>query len=299
MPASWSSVRLNRSGLDVVPLGLASAYGISGRDVERAFERGVNFFYWGSYRTPEFGAALRRIGARDRERIRVVVQSYARWPSGIGKSLDKALRELGFDHADVLLLGWWNMPPRASILDAAAEVVRSGRARKLMISCHHRPTFPLLARDPRVDLLMLRYNAAHPGAERDVFPHLPADRPGIVTYTTTSWGQLLDRSLVPEGERLPTGTDCYRFVLSNPDVNACWAGPKDGAQLDQALAALDAGPMSEEELAWMRRVGVAVRDRTRRLSRGMGIADRVVNLLSGFGFRTTSELGQPQGRQGG
>ncbi|XXX73660.1 aldo/keto reductase [Sorangium sp. So ce134] len=295
MPASWSSVRLNRSGLDVVPLGLASAHGIPGRDVERAFERGVDFFYWGSYRAPEFGAALKRIGARHRERIKVVVQSYARWPSGIGKSLDKGLRDLGFDYADILLLGWWNLPPRASILDAAAEVVRSGRARKLMISCHHRPTFPLLARDPRVDLLMIRYNAAHPGAERDVFPHLAADRPGIVTYTATSWGQLLKRSLVPSNERMPTGTDCYRFVLSNPDVNACWTGPRDAAQLDEALAALDAGPMSDEELAWMRRVGVAVRDKTKLQSRGVGVVDRVVNLLSGFGFRSTGELGQPAG----
>ncbi|MGK4003015.1 aldo/keto reductase [Sorangium sp. So ce1036] len=291
MLTSWSSVRLNRSDLEVAPLGLASGYGVSGRDVERAFERGVNFFYWGSLRSADFGAALKRLGARDRARMKVVVQSYARWPSGIGKSLDKALRELGFDYADVLLLGWWNLPPRASILDAAAEVIRSGRARKLMISCHHRPTFPALARDPRVDLLMIRYNAAHPGAERDVFPHLPAERPGIVTYTTTSWGQLLDRALVPQGERLPTATDCYRFVLSNPDVNACWAGPRDAGQLDQALAALDAGPMSEEELAWMRRVGAVVRDRTKLRARGMGVADRLMNAISGFGFRSTAELG--------
>lgn len=291
MSPAWSSVRLNRSNLEVVPLGLASSFGISGRDVERAFERGVNFFYWGSLRTADFGAALKRLGARHRERMTVVIQSYARWPSGIGKSLDKALRELGYDYADVLLLGWWNLPPRASILDAAAEIIRRGRARKLMISCHHRPTFPVLARDPRVDLLMIRYNAAHPGAERDVFPHLPAERPGIVAYTSTSWGQLLDRSLVPQDERLPTATDCYRFVLSNPDVNACWTGPSNGSQLDQALAALDAGPMSEEELAWMRRVGAVVRERTKLRSRGIGIADRIVNAISGFGFRSTAELG--------
>ncbi|AUX24800.1 aldo/keto reductase [Sorangium cellulosum] len=291
MLTSWSSARLNRSDLEVAPLGLASGYGLSGRDVERAFERGVDFFYWGSLRSADFGAALKRLGARDRERMKVVVQSYARWPSGIGKSLDKALRELGFDYADVLLLGWWNLPPRASILDAAAEVIRSGRARKLMISCHHRPTFPVLARDPRVDLLMIRYNAAHPGAERDVFPHLPVERPGIVTYTTTSWGQLLDRALVPQGERVPTATDCYRFVLSNPDVNACWAGPRDAGQLDQALAALDAGAMSEEELVWMRRVGAVVRDKTKLRARGMGVADRLINAISGFGFRSTAELG--------
>jgi aryl-alcohol dehydrogenase-like predicted oxidoreductase len=290
MTVSWSPVRLGRTSLEVVPLGVASAYGVRGRDVERAFERGVNFFYWGSMRTPDFGAALRRIGAKGRDRMRVVIQSYARWPGGLGSALEKALRATGLDHADVLLLGWWNLPPRDAILDAAADLVRKGRARSVMVSCHHRPTFVQLAKDPRVDHLMIRYNAAHPGADRDVFPLLPAARPGIVTYTTTSWGQLLDPARIPAGERVPTSTDCYRFSLSNPQIDACWAGPKNGAELDQALAALDAGPMTEEELAWMRRVGVHVRDQEGLRGGALHVADRVVNLLSGFGFRRTSDL---------
>jgi aryl-alcohol dehydrogenase-like predicted oxidoreductase len=292
MSASWSSVRLGKSGLEVMPLGLASGYNVSGRDVERAFERGVDFFYWGSARRPDFGEGLKRLSAKGRERMKVVIQSYARSGPAIGRSLDKAIAKLNLDYADVLLLGWWNLPPPDAILDAAADLVRRGRARKVMVSCHHRPTFPRLAQDPRIDALMIRYNAAHPGAEKDVFPLLPEPRPGIVTYTTTSWGQLLDRSLVPAGERVPTATDCYRFVLSNPNVNACWAGPKNASELDAALAVLDAGPMSEEELAWMRRVGVAVRDATGKATWavGMGIADRIINLVSGFGFRTTADL---------
>jgi aryl-alcohol dehydrogenase-like predicted oxidoreductase len=291
MPASFSPVRLGRSNLDVVPLGLASAYGASGSDVEHAFERGMNFFYWGSYRAPDFGEGLKRLGKRSRERMKVVIQSYSRSPSGIGKSLEKALRALAMDHADVLLLGWWNLPPKDAILDAAADLVRRGRARSVMISCHNRPAFKHLARDPRIDLLMLRYNAAHPGADEDVFPHLPDPGPGIVTYTSTSWGQLLDRKLVPADERLPRPADCYRFALSNPNIGACWAGAKDAAQIDDALKALEEGPMSEEELAWMRRVGDRARETSKLTARGMGIADRLVNLYSGFGFRTTSELG--------
>lgn len=290
MSERWSPVRLGRTSLEVVPLGVASAYGLPGREVERAFERGIDFFYWGSIRTADFGAALRRIGARDRDRIKVVVQSYARWPAALGASLDKALRVLGLDHADVLLLGWWNLPPRDAILDAAADLVRRGRARSVMISCHHRPTFVKLASDPRIDHLMIRYNAAHPGAEADVFPHLPEARPGVVSYTATSWGQLLDPSFVPPGERPPTATDCYRFALSSPHVDACWCGPRTAAELDGALAALDSGPMTEEELAWIRRVGAHVRDRTNLQGRAIGVADRLINLASGFGFRSTADL---------
>lgn len=293
MSCSWSPVRLGRTELTACPLGLAASYGISGADVERAFERGVNLLYWGSARTGDFGKAIQRIGARSREGMTLVIQTYTRSPKGIGKSLEKALRALSLDHTDILLLGWWNLPPPDAILDAAAEEVRRGRARAVMVSCHHRPAFPALARDPRVDLLMIRYNAAHPGAERDVFPHLPSPRPGIISYTTTSWGQLVDPAYLPAGEPQPTGSDCYRYVLSNPHVDACYAGPKDSAQLDEALRALDRGPMAEEELEWMRRVGASVHARAKARSQGMSLADRFINLVSGFGFRSTSQLPKP------
>ncbi len=106
---------------------------------------------------------------------------------------------------------------------------------------------------------MVRYNAAHRGAEREVFPHLGDEPPGVVAYTATRWGALLDPRLTPDGEPTPTATDCYRFALSNPSVDVCLCGPRDGAELDGALAALDRGVMDDGELAWMRRVGDAVR----------------------------------------
>jgi aryl-alcohol dehydrogenase-like predicted oxidoreductase len=106
----------------------------------------------------------------------------------------------------------------------------------------------------------VRYNAVHTGAEREVFPHLPAERnrPGMVAFTATSWRQLLDPQRVPSGEKVPTAVDCYRFVLSNPAVDVCMTGPSTEEQAAEALKALDLGPMSEAELAWMRRVGAAI-----------------------------------------
>jgi aryl-alcohol dehydrogenase-like predicted oxidoreductase len=287
---SWTPVRLGRTDLRVVPLGLAASYGIGGKDVERAVERGLNLLYWGSRRSEEFGRALKHVARRERSKIVTVIQSYARSPSRIASSLEKALRALSLEYTDVLLLGWWNLPPPERVLAAAADLIHRGKARYLMLSCHHRPTFPLLARDPRVGLLMVRYNAAHPGAERDVFPRLASNRPGIVAYTTTSWRQLLEPAFVPTGERVPVATDCYRFVLSSPHVDACYTGPRNSEELDGAMRALDLGPMGEEDLAWMRRVGESVRVRTLLRTRGMSLADRLKNLISGFGFRTTGEL---------
>jgi aryl-alcohol dehydrogenase-like predicted oxidoreductase len=47
--------------------------------------------------------------------------------------------------------------------------------------------------------------------------------------------------------------------LSRPEVDVVISGPANGEELDEALAALDRGPMSDDELAWMRRVGDGVK----------------------------------------
>jgi aryl-alcohol dehydrogenase-like predicted oxidoreductase len=268
---------LGRTGLDVGRLGLGSSYGVGAAGVEHAFERGVDLFYWGSARRPGFGAGVRAIAARERDRVRIVVQSYTRVARLMRRSLEGALRRLGTDHADLLLLGWWNAPPPRRIVDAAVALREAGRARHVMISCHHRPTFRELARDPAMGALMVRYNAAHPGAEEDVFPHLGPERPGVVAYTATRWGQLVDPRHTPAGEPTPRGSDCYRFALSHPSVDVCLAGPKDAAELEEALAALDRGPMDPDELAWMKRVGERVRriPMPAGLAAAAGIADRL------------------------
>ncbi|WP_438023217.1 hypothetical protein [Sorangium sp. So ce233] len=54
------------------------------------------------------------------------------------------------------------------------------------------------------------------------------------------------------------------------------------------------------DVAPLRRIRAHDRERwTKMLSRGMGVADRLSNLASGVGFRSTSELGQLQLHQGG
>ena len=125
---------------------------------------------------------------------------------------------------------------------------------------------PGIAAGRDFDVVHVRYNAAHPGAEQDIFPYLPGEnRPGLVAFTATSWGQLVGQPAflprgrpIPAGERVPTGTDCYRFVLSRPELDVCLSGPANAAQMDQALDALRLGPLSGDELAWMRRVGMAI-----------------------------------------
>jgi len=259
MACNWNRVPFGATGLNVMPLGLGSSFGVGGTDLERAFERGINYFYWGSRRRPAFGEGMRAIGARKRDDAVFVIQTYSRSALLIRPSLERALRAVRTDYADVLLLGWWNKLPSERILDAARELRRRGLARHILISCHHRPAFERFIADPTFDAIMTRYNAGHPGAETEVFPHLAKRRVGVVAYTATRWGTLLDPKFTPPGEPTPRPSDCYRFALTNPNVDVCIAGPRDGAQLDEAMATLDRGPMSDDELAWIKRVGSAAR----------------------------------------
>jgi aryl-alcohol dehydrogenase-like predicted oxidoreductase len=264
----------------VTPLGLGSAYGLVARDVERAVERGVNYIYWGSYRQAAWAEAVRNLGPARRQDLVLVVQSYTRLASLMRLSLERALRQLKTDYADLLLLGWWNAPPPRKILDAAVAIKEAGLARGILISCHHRATFEAYIDDPAYDGIMVRYNAAHPGAEREVFPLLSRRRVGVVSYTATRWRELIDPRRMPPGEPVPRASHCYRFALSNPHVDVCLSGPADAAQLDEALSALDQGPLSEDEMAWMRRIGAHVHEQAKSMTRAVKLADGLVNAIS-------------------
>jgi predicted aldo/keto reductase-like oxidoreductase len=241
-------------GFPVGPIGLGSSYGIGAKGVERAFDRGVGFFLWGSRRRDAFGEGLKNLAASPerRSQMAIAIQSYTRVASLMEWSVDRALRALKVDYVDVLTLSWWNGPIPRRILDAAIALREKQKVNLIMASCHHRPNFESFIADPAYDALMIRYNAAHPGAEREVFPLFERRRPATVAFTATRWGTLLEAGA--------SATDCYRFALSNPDVDVCLSGPKDDAELDAALLAAERGPLDEDEMARMRAIGKAVRD---------------------------------------
>lgn len=259
-------VVLGRTGLRVSRLGLGSSFGIGGSDLEHALDRGINYFYWGTLRREGFARGLRPLLHARRDDVVLVVQSYARLGSLVRISVEHALRRLGTDRCELLLLGLWNRPVRPGVMAAARRLVERGLARHVLVSCHDRSQLERHWERRQVGAVMVRYNAVHPGAERDVFPLLPADpqaRPGVVAYTATCWGWLVDPRRTPAAEPRPRASDCYRFALTQQAVDVCLAGPRDRADLDEALAALDRGPMDPDELAWMKRVGSRVDRRSR------------------------------------
>jgi aryl-alcohol dehydrogenase-like predicted oxidoreductase len=248
-------VTFGRSGLSVSRLGVGSSFGVSERACKLAFDAGVNYFFWGSVRTPSMGAAIRDLSKTHRDELVVVLECYARWPWMIRKSVEQGLRQLGVDHVDVLLLGWHESLPSDGTLDAVDRLKEQGRFRSLGISSHQRPLFQEFVRDERYDVCHIRYNAAHPGAEQDIFPHLDDSPPGIASFTNTRWGDLLKAENMPEGLSPPSAPDCYRFALSNPNVQVALCGPSSDREMQESLDVLKQGPLDQDEMLRMRKIG--------------------------------------------
>jgi aryl-alcohol dehydrogenase-like predicted oxidoreductase len=237
-------------------LGLGASYGVSARACLKAFDAGVNYFFWGSVRTVRMALAIRQIIRGDRDRLVVVLQCYARGPWSIRRSVERGLHTLGIDYADILLLGWHEEAPAPKVLAAAHALQQAGRCRYLGISSHQRLQFPSFLAAGHYDVFHVRYNAAHRGAEREVFDRLPAEGgPGIATFTSTRWGSLLQAKNMPAGMAAPAASDLYRFSISDPRVHVALCGPQNDAEMDEALRALALGPLDEEALARLRRIG--------------------------------------------
>jgi len=251
---------LGRTGLQVGRLGISSSYGAPAEAFEEAFERGCNYFVVGSFmkgRSKEMVKAIRHVTARGhRDRLVVCLMEYTHSRLIGTGHFYRGLKLLGLEYVDLLMLGYYPSRPRNQVMELGRRLKEQGVVRHLALSGHNRKLFPKLVADREIEVFQVRYNAANSGAEKDVFPFCGGeDRPGIVSFTATRWGQLLKEKKMPPGERPLTALECYRFVLSNPAVDVCMTGARSLEMMRQNLAVLDSGPLNEEEMARVRLIG--------------------------------------------
>jgi aryl-alcohol dehydrogenase-like predicted oxidoreductase len=255
-------------GRRVFRLGLATNYGIQGEDLDWALEQGVNYVFWppnARRMVNPLKAALKR----DRESILLASGPTIGYFGGsIRRGCERLLKQLNTDYLDVFQLFWlgrtsaWTL----STMEAMVALRESGLVRSIGVSLHDRKRAGMLAQASPLDVLMIRYNAAHPGAERDIFPHLEKRRPAVVAYTATRWRGLLKRTKGWEGPVMTAG-DCYRFCLSNSHVDLVLTGPKNRRELEDNLRDLrEKGPLSDEENRWIRDFGQVVHQASSRFT---------------------------------
>jgi aryl-alcohol dehydrogenase-like predicted oxidoreductase len=250
---------LGKTGLVVSPLGLAGGYGIDAEGVVRAYhELGVRYFFV----TPRFAPLLEGLRqlVKEGHRDRIVLGMGAAIPTGwsVEREWEKAARAIGVDTIDVFHLFWvqahWYVTGKT--WPAMRRLKEQGKARALAISCHDRPMTRALVDELGLDAIMIRYNAAHRGAEGEIFGSLPAARPGVISYTATRWGRLLkaQKGLAPM-----TGPECYRFALSHPAVDVVLCGARSFDELRANALGVALGPLDTSRLEEVRRFGDAVR----------------------------------------
>ena len=262
--SDFLAARLGKTGWPVFRLGLAGTYRPGERCVRAALDEGVNYLFGFSIDT-HITRVVRGMNADQRERVLVATGGY-NWLIGhtsLKKSLEKALRRMKTDYIDVFhylgVLKPEHFPPR--IQDELARLKEDGKVRSIAISCHDRKLAGELAARGVLDVLMIRYNAAHPGAEKDIFPQVSAHNIGVVSYTATRWRRLLTRPRGwPKSEPIATAGQCYRFVLSNPNVQVALTAPKNEKELMENLREVRRGALPEDEMDFMRRFGSYVHD---------------------------------------
>jgi len=253
---------LGRTGQPVFRLGLSASYRPGRGTVFRAVDEGVNYFFAYGFDS-QMVKALREVMKTRREKIVLATGAYnfILSYSSPRKAVEKRLRQFGTEYLDVLMFLGVMKPKElpSRVLDEMVKLREEGKARWIGISTHDRKFAGQLAREGVLDVLMIRYNAAHRGAETDIFPHLEPHNPGIVSYTSTRWTRLLSRPKGwPEDQPVPTAGMAYRFVLNNPAVGVVLTAPRSLAEFEENLTAVRKGALNEEEMVFMRRFGDAV-----------------------------------------
>jgi len=133
------------------------------------------------------------------------------------------------------------------------EQIRQGHvgARAIGVSFHDRLAARRAVQTSSIDIAFVRYNASHPGARQEVYPHLALRHRTLVYGFTSTDGFVAPRrvrqlGLTGEFWR-PAITDCYRFALTPPQVNGVLCSLSTAREVAALCRALEHGPLDAEE----------------------------------------------------
>lgn len=240
-------------------------------DVAWAVERGIDYLNWCG-RPDGLSRYVRESGDR-RSSLVVAAQLKARSADEAEREIASMAEALG-GMPDILTLyyvesetEWSEITQPGGVWETLARRRAAGELSLIGLTTHQRKLGARWAGESspdgerRLDLLMVRYNAAHRGAEHDVFPVTERLRMPTVCFTGLRWQALLEPNAAAEGEPwAPAAPDCYRFCLSHPAASVVLTAPKTRELLEESLTLLDDWrPMSTEELGRIRAHGDWVR----------------------------------------
>jgi predicted aldo/keto reductase-like oxidoreductase len=241
------SVELGPAMPVVCRLGLATRGGsrLHGRDVEFAIARGMNYLNWCGHEDG-LSQTIASLG-RERSKVVVAIQLQARDADGAAREFEGILTRLHIDYLDIATLYYvesqeeWNrIVSQGGAMEVLLAQKQAGRLHLIGLTSHQRRLAAGWAETGNLDLLMVRYNAAHRGAAREIFPLTSCRKLPVVTFTGLRWGALLRSTTEdPPGFQPPAARDCYRFCLANRHISVVLSAPANREELGDALALLD------------------------------------------------------------
>lgn len=268
LPRFTDRISIGR-GLRVSPfcLGLTSSPDV----VISAFERGVNFFFltadmhWPLYESTRRGVAqLFARGGGIREQIVVAGVCYPTQPEFCIVPFEELVDSVpGLERVDVLVAGGSysaDLLPRLRVLD---RVAAQRQARAVATTFHDRSAAVFAANHGLIDLGFIRYNPAHPGAQRDLFPLLQKNRSTPLFNFKSTMGYVPPEQLAAGGLSpdlwFPSPADYYRYALSREELSGILFACDRETHLDELSAALERGGLSAEEQRHLEELAVITR----------------------------------------
>lgn len=256
------------SGTKAGVLGLAAHPEQDAQCVRRAFESGINYFFFYGPSSRGFIQALKPLIKEHRDEVIVASGSGSRSVSGVRAARRKIATAAGVDVLDIFFAEYIHPGDktaavfgRGGVLDELQKWKAEGLIRHAGATCHDRRLARQLAEDPRVEILMHRFNMAHRKAAAEVFPSAISSKTPVVAFTATRWGTLLEGDAGwPDAP--PTAADCYQYCLSQPAVQVVLTAPKSIQELDQNVRVLKLPPMKRECRKKWERFGDIVYERS-------------------------------------
>jgi hypothetical protein len=224
-----------------------------------AFDAGINFFFvscdlhWPLYDKLRVGLKLLlERGVRDR--IVIAATTYMVHEALMVGPFLELLRELrALERIDVLVAGTCyahDAPGRLQVLTQLRDgpVGRMLRPGAIAASFHDRSAALAAARARVIDLAFVRHNPLHPGGRRDLYPHLPVERPRLFGFKSTL-GSLPPAAVraLGDGGWVPQIADYYRYALSTAPLDGVLCSLNRPEELAALTGALARGPLTADE----------------------------------------------------
>lgn len=259
LPSPSDRLTLGRAGLRVSPFCLGQVEKPAA--VLAAFDAGINFFFvtadmhWPLYEGIRQGLAQlfrRRRGIRDE--VVVAAVAYATQPEFSWMPFGEVVDAVpGLKRVDVTVAGGaygYELPRRLPQYRDHRRFRYAG-ARAIGVSFHDRIAAREAVSASSVDIALARYNSGHPGARRDLFPHLPL-RHRTLLYGFTSTGGFVPRARFRElglasTYWFPSFGEHYRFALTPPQVSGILCAPSTPREVEALCRAVEKGPLDAEE----------------------------------------------------